>query len=248
MLHCADSMRAGERNSILDCHGLQTAVHDDILQSLLLSLWDVDESEPRIDQKSTPVDRRTRNRVLAQQARSADKEYVKFMLTELHTFTETFEMYADYITELKVDATGAVSGTLSVEQICVQNRSKVKILQDSDKFNAAEPRPEIPRKQRNRIHAQNSRKRKQDFMQDLTKQRDESWSTMQDVMQYTTALESDCSVLNDFDDTGAMLLQLTETRQRLLMRTSAHKQKYEELQCRLSYRAMLREKMRRGAL
>ena len=248
MLHCADSMRTGESKSILDCHELQTAMHDDLLQSLLLSLWDADVPEARIDRRSTPADKRSRNRVLAQQARSADKEYVDLMLKELHRFTETFEMYADYIAELKVDATAAVSSMLSLEEICAQNRTKIKILEESDKGSAAEPMPEIPRKLRNRIHAQNSRKRKHDFVEDLIKQRDESWTTMQEVMQYTTALESACSVLNDFDDTGTILLQLTETRQRLLMRTSAHKQKCEELQSRLSYRAMLREKMRRGAL
>jgi hypothetical protein len=38
------------------------------------------------------------------------------------------------------------------------------------------------------------------------------------------------------------LLQLTETRQRLLMRTSAHKQKYKELQTRMSFRTVHREK------
>jgi hypothetical protein len=74
------------------------------------------------------------------------------------------------------------------------------------------------------------------------KQRDESWCTMQDVMQHATALESACSVLHDFDDTGCLFLQLTETRQTLLMRTSAHKQKNDELQSASSYRKMCREK------
>ena len=247
MLHCADSMRGGDSKSV-DCHELQTAVHDDLLESLLLSLWDADAPEPRIDRPKTPADKRTRNRVLAQQARSVDKQYVDLMLKELHRFTETFEMYADYIAELKVDAAEAVNSMLNLEQICAQNRTKIKMLQESEKGSAAEPMPEIPRKQRNRIHAQNSRKRKHDFVEYLITQRDESWSTMQEVMQYTTALERACSVLNDFDDNGSMLLQLTETRQRLLMRTSAHKQQYEELQCRLSYRAIVREKMRRGTL
>jgi hypothetical protein len=100
----------------------------------------------------------------------------------------------------------------------------------------------MPTKERNRIHARSSRQRKQQFVQDLTKQRDESWSTIQDVMRYTTALESTCSVLHDFDETGYILLQLTETRQSLLMRTAAHQRKYDELQSRLSYRAMCREK------
>jgi hypothetical protein len=49
-------------------------------------------------------------------------------------------------------------------------------------------------------------------------------------------------VLHDFDDTGYVLLQLTETRQRLLMRTGAHKQKFEQLRTRASFRETLKEK------
>jgi len=49
-------------------------------------------------------------------------------------------------------------------------------------------------------------------------------------------------VLHDFDDTGYILLQLTETRQSLLMRSGAHERKYEELKSRAEYRALQREK------
>jgi hypothetical protein len=78
-------------------------------------------------------------------------------------------------------------------------------------------------------------------VQDLIMQRDDSWLTVQEAMHFTTALESACSVLHDFDDTGFVLMQLTETRQGLLMRTEAHKQKYEDLRSRSSYRKMCRE-------
>lgn len=242
MLHCTDNMRAGDSRSTFDCYELQAAVSDDVLQSMLLSLWDDDALEVRKDCRCAPADKRTKNRWLAQQARNADKEYLTLMLKELESFTETFEIYSDYTQELKLHATGAVTSTVSLEQICAESRINVAKLQEGDKCTAAEPMTEIPRRQRNRIHAQNSRKRKLDLLEDLIRQRDESWATFQDVMQHTTALESACSVINDFDDHGDTLLELTAARQRLLMRTSAHKQKCEELKCLLSYRAIYREK------
>jgi hypothetical protein len=100
----------------------------------------------------------------------------------------------------------------------------------------------VPTKDRNRIHAKTSRQRKRDYMHEVMKQRDESWSTLEGVVRYTADLESKCSVLHDFDDTGCILLQLTETRQRLLMRTNAHEQKHQELKSRMTYRIMHREK------
>lgn len=245
MLHFADSMQAGDGTSMLDCHELQEAIHDDLVHNLLLSMWDADALEPRIEETSAPADRKSKNRVSAQHARTADKEYVSLMLIELEALTETFEVYAAYITQLKVHATDAVDGMVSLEQIHAQNKLKIAMLQQSeqsDTVNSAPTLMGVPRKERNRIHAQKSRQRKQEFVEDLMKQRDESWSTMQDVMEYTTAVEGACSVLHDFDDTGYILLQLTETRQRLLMRTSAHKQKHEELKSRLAFRTMHREK------
>jgi hypothetical protein len=119
---------------------------------------------------------------------------------------------------------------------------KIAMLEQSDVATSVPELLGMSRKERNRIHAQKSRERKHKFVQELINQRDESWSTLQEVMEYTTALEGECSVLHDFDDTGYVLLQLTETRQRLLMRTGAHEQKFEELRTRASFREMLKEK------
>ena len=241
MLHFMDGMAAGDGSGILDCHELQESLHDDHVQSMLLSMWDADALEPRIDEPIAKPDRRTKNRLSAQQARIADKEYVNVMLAELERLTETFEMYADYITQLEVHAADAGDCMVRLGQMHAQNKSKIAVLQESS-------RPDVPTlmgmptKERNRIHARTSRQRKHQFVQDLIKQRDESWSTVQEVMQHTTALESACSVLYDFDDSGCVFLELTETRQTLLMRTGAHKTKCEELQSRSTYRAMQREK------
>jgi hypothetical protein len=245
MLHFADSMQAGDGSAMLDCHELQETMHDDLVHSMLMSMWDADALEPRIDAPSAPVDRKTKNRLSAKVSRMADKEYVNLMLAELESLTETFDVYAAYITQLKVHATDEVDSMVSLEQIHAQNKLKIATLRESEASDAANSAPTLmgmPRKERNRIHAQKSRQKKHEFVEDLIKQRDDSWTTMQDVMEYTTAVEGACSVLHDFDDTGCILLQLTETRQRLLMRTNAHEQKHQELKSRMTYRIMHREK------
>jgi hypothetical protein len=239
-LHFADGMQADDSTAILDCKELQDAVHHDFVHNLLLGMWDADAPEAG-DAPSAKTDRKTKNRLSAQQARLLDKQYASIMLTELEGLTDTFEMYTAYITQLKAHAVHAVDSMQRLEQMHAQNKIKIAILQEIE-CSAVPTLMGMPTKERNRIHARTSRQRKQQFVQDLTKQRDESWSTIQDVMRYTTALESTCSVLHDFDDTGYILLQLTETRQSLLMRTAAHQRKYDELQSRLSYRAMCREK------
>ena len=242
MLHFADAMHAGDGTGILDCHELQQALHDDLVQNLLLSMWDADAPEAGIDKPSAKMDKKTKNRLSAQQARREDKQYVKLMLAELESLTGTFEMYATYITQLKVHSADAVDSMLRLEQAHARNKSRIALLKSSDKVNSAPTLMGMPTKDRNRIHARTSRQRKHQFVQDLVMQRDDSWTTVQDVMQYTTALEGACSVLHDFDDTGFVLLQLTETRQSLLMRTAAHEQKHENLRSCSSYRKMCREK------
>ena len=241
LLHFADAMHAGDGTALLDCHELQQAIHDDLVHNFMLGMWDAHAPEPRIDKPSAKMDRKTKNRLSAQRARSADKEYVKLMLAELDILTETFELYVGYITQLKVHATKAVDSMAVLEDAHAQNKVQIAMLQPIDVANALPTLVGVPSRDRNRIHAQKSRARKQEYMQELIKQRDDSWSTLQGVMQYTAALESTCSVLHDFDDTGCILLQLTETRQRLLMRTGAHKRKYEELQSHLTYRAIYLE-------
>lgn len=241
-LHFGDAMQAGDSTAILDCHELHEALHEDFVQNLLLSMWDAEVPETGVDEPIQKTDRRSKNRMFAQQSRAADKLYVQLMLTELESLTETFEMYTAYITELKAHASDAVDSMQPLQEIHSRNKMKIAMLQQSDKAAAPPTLMGMPTKDRNRIHARTSRQRKNQFVQDLIQQRDESWSTMQDLMQYTTALERACSVLHDFDDTGYILLRLTETRQELLMRTGAHKQKYDELKSRSSYRAMHREK------
>jgi len=239
MLHSGDSLPAGDYTAILDCHDLQEAVHDHYMQSMLLSMWDADVLETRTEQLSEIKDKKTRNRLSAQLARAGDKEYVDLMLAELQNLTETFDVYAKYIMQLKVHATDAVQSTVNLEHIYAHN--KIVMPEQSDVAASEQELLGMSRKERNRIHAQKSRERKQKFVQDLIQQRDKSWSTLQEVMEYTTALEGACSVLHDFDDTGYVLLQLTETRQRLLMRTGAHKQKFEQLRTRASFRETLKE-------
>ena len=241
-LHFADGMQADDSTAILDCKELQDAVHHDFVHNLLLGMWDADAPAPSNDAPVTKTDRKTKNRLSAQQARLVDKQYANLMLKELDSLTDTFEMYTTYITQLKAHAGHAVDSMERLKQMHAQNKIKIAMLQHRETVSSPPTLMGMPTKERNRIHARSSRQRKQQFVQDLTKQRDESWSTIQDVMRYTTALESTCSVLHDFDDTGYILLQLTETRQSLLMRTAAHQRKYDELQSRLSYRAMCREK------
>jgi hypothetical protein len=239
--HFADGMQAGDSTAIVDCLELQDAVHHDFVHNLLLSMWDADAPEAG-DAPSAKTDRKTKNRLSAQQARLLDKQYASLMLTELEGLTDTFEMYAAYITQLKAHAVHAVDSMQRLEQMHAQNKTKIAMLQQRETVTSPPTLMGMPTKDRNRIHARTSRQRKQQFVEDLIKQRDESWSTLQDVMQYTTALESACRVLHDFDDTGYILLQLTETRQSLLMRSGAYERKYEELKSRAEYRALQREK------
>ena len=241
LLHFVDGMPACDATAILDCHELEQALHDGCVQNLLLSMWDTDSHEPHTEKPVAKADRRTQNRLSARESRAADKEFVHLIVTELEALTETFEKYAAYIRQLKVHASNEVDSIVCLEKMHAQNQVNIAKLQES-------PVPDAPTlmgmstKERNRIHARKSRQRKQQLVDDLIKQRDASWSTMQEVMQYTTALEGRCSVMHDFDDTGFILIKLTETRQMLLMRTAAHKQKCEELQCISSYRKMRREK------
>ena len=185
MLHFADGMHAGDSTAILDCHELQEAMHNDFVHNLLLGMWDADAPESCIDKPSAKIDRKTQNRLSAQRARLADKEYVKVMLTELEILTETFELYASYITKLKMHATDAVDSMASLEQVHAQNKVNIATLQEreeSDAVNSAPTLMGMPRKERNRIHAQKSRQKKLDFVKDLIKQRDDSWSSLQGVM------------------------------------------------------------------
>lgn len=239
-----EGMDANKFTTISECDDL-LAAHgyvEKILQSMSTEL----APEPRAGEPSAPLDRKTKNRLSAQAARAADKKYVSLMFTELEDLTKTFEAYTAYIKQLEVHATKAVESMTSRESLEKKHaQDKVKIMeivQQAQPTSGADTLFGVPTKVRNRIHAQSSRKRKYKFMQDLINQRDESWSTIKDVKEYTTALEGVCSVLHDFDDTGFILLQLTETRHGLLMRTSTHTQKYEELQSHLTFRALCREK------
>jgi hypothetical protein len=238
----AECMQAGDATLFLDCHDLQQALHEDIVQNLLLNMWDADAVDTRNEAESAPMDRKTKNRLSAQQSRATDKQYINLMLTELQSLTETFNMYTAYIKELKVHTADEVDSMERLEQTHAQNKSKIAMLQQSETCTSPPTLMGMPTKERNRIHARKSRQRKHQFLRDLMQQRDESWRTMQDVMEHTTALEGACSVLHDFDDTGYVLMQLTETRQRLLMRAAAHERKYDELKCRSTYRLKQREK------
>jgi hypothetical protein len=204
-------------------------VRNESVEKILLSIFYSDES------MSTKERRRDKNRQCAKEARDADKLYTERMLVELRELVETFGMYFNYITELK---RGGICGPeSSLEQRCSTHKTNLTLLQASEDDCCTENISMKSTKERNRIHAQKSRRKKNKFWQDMDRERDASFLTLTDVVEYTSALESSCSFLNDFNGLANNFGKLMEIRQRLFDRTCAHQDKYKELSSRLAFRA-----------
>jgi hypothetical protein len=229
----------------------QACDDDQFLESILLSFVDGDEDLPAMhtqlrDENVAPqtdtrqAKSRVRNKISAQQAREADRVYIDRMLVELQEMSETFQMYVEYIAQLKQQGSCAVESMPDFEECYATIKNKQDMLLKTEIGHSVPTLLGMTTKERNRIHAQKSRKKKELYAQDIIKHRDELWATLQDVMQHTEALEASSKLLNYFDEISNSLLGLTQARDRLFQRTCSHKRQYEELKSRLSYRAIHR--------
>ena len=213
---------------------------DTIVQNIMLSIWDGDA-----DTQTKALDRkdaiRARNRACARQGRESDRVYTELVLAELNSIAETLVTYASYIAELKLHGACAADCMHGLE-LCSTHAADIALVQRSDMRISAQALSGISIKERNRIHAQKSRCRKSHFLRDIIRQRDTSLSTVLELVQYTSTLESSCAVLNDFDAPATVFLTLTDVRQRLLQRVCRHSQQSETLKSALAYRATHRTK------
>lgn len=217
-------------------------IRDVDVENILLCMFDFDA-----DTQTKPANKketaRSRNRACAQLARDADRLFTELLFEELNNITETFEIYATYIGQLKSYTTAAECGR-DLELRCATHKRNMEQLQKHEVCNSPHTLTGISTKERNRIHAETSRDRKSKFVDDVIHERDASLITLRDVMTYTAALEGSCSILNNFDETGHDLLQLILVRQRLFQRTCTHTQQHETLQSRLSFRVVYRSSFR----
>lgn len=213
------------------------------VEQILLSMCNADTQTNHANRKEIV---RAKNRVFAQEARDADRMFIELLLVELSNIAETFEMYATYIAQLKSHATAAECGR-ELERRCFEHKQNIQKLQtcgDDSSRAQRRSRPTKTRKERNRESAEMSRYRKSKFVDDVMRERDASLITLRDVMKYTATLESSCSLLNDFYETGHDFIQLIQVRQRLFQRTCTHTQQCETLKSRLSFRVMYRSSFR----
>lgn len=214
------------------------------IEKILLSMYDFDA-----DAQTKPVNRKeafqARNRACAQQARDADRIFTELLFEELSNITETFEIYATYIGQLKGHVTAAECSR-DLELRCATHKRNIERLQKHEVCNSAHTLIGMTTKERNRIHAEQSRYRKNKFLQEMTDERDASLITLGEVMKYTTALESSCSLLTNFDETGHDFMELTLVRQSLFQRTCKHTQQQETLKSRLLYRVVYRSSFRQS--
>ena len=204
----------------------------DAVEDILLSMFYADES------MTTKERKRDKNKRCSQQGREADKLYTEQMLVELDALVETFGVYSTYIAALK--GHGICGPQSTFEQRSLTHKTNLAFLHASDNDNCSEAVTAKSTKERNRIHAQKSRRKKCQFWQKIEKERDESLLTLTEAVEYTTALESSCSFLSDFNDAVSDFSKLMEIRQRLFDRTCAHQDKYKELNSRLAFRTTYR--------
>jgi hypothetical protein len=204
------------------------------VENILLSMYD---GEPNTQAKplSKKETMQAKNRACAQRARDADRRFTELMFSELNDITETFDMYSAYIDLLKCHAE-TVACSRDLELLCLSHKKTIQQLKKHEPCNSMQTLFGMTSKERNRIHAETSRKRKSKLLQDLTHERNACMITLNAVMKYTTALEGSCSVLNNFDETGHAFMELALVRQRLFQRTCTHTQQYETLDSRLSFR------------
>ena len=211
------------------------------VEKILLSMCDFD------DTATTPANRKekcqAKNRACAQRARDADRKFAELLLAELENITETFETYATYIGHLKCHVEAAECSR-DVELRCAMHKTNIQKLQKHEVCHSPPKLIGISTKERNRIHAEKSRYKKMKFLQDITDERDACLITLSRVIEYTTGLESSCSLLNDFNDTGDAFMQLIQIRQKLFQRTCTHTQQHKTLKSRVSFRVVYRSNFR----
>jgi hypothetical protein len=187
---------------------------------ILLSMLDADESTP------TRKDvLRARNRACAQKARAADKLFIQLMQEELKEILETLELYATYTANLRMHSSCDTEAMHVFEQRHMTHKVNVSLLlmnECSEKDNPDASHQTLPT----------------EYMVDLTKERDESFLTLDHVMKYTTELESSCSFLEDLNE--YVSANLMEVRQKLFDRTCAHHDKYPQLESYLIFRGTYR--------
>jgi hypothetical protein len=209
-----------------------SVVREEAVEGVLLSMFYSDDS------MSVQERRRNRNRKCAQEARAADRLYTELMFVELGELVETLGVYCTYIAALERSSCGRVS---IFEQRSSTHKTNLALLQASEKDNCTEESISATSiKERNRMHAQKSRRKKSHFWQKIDRERDASLLTLKDAVEYTTSLESACSFLHDFNDHVCDFRKLMEIRQRLFDRTCAHHDKCKELSSRLAFRATYR--------
>lgn len=203
------------------------------VEDILLSMFYADASMTVKERK------RDQNKRCAQEGREADKLYTERMLVELGELVETFRLYSTYITELK--GRGICGPQSTFDQRSSSHKTTLALLQASDSANCSEALSAKSTKERNRIHAHKSRQKKCQFLQKIEKERDASLLTLKEAVEYTSALESSCSFLSDFNDAVQDLSRAMEIRQRLFDRTCAHQDKYKDFNSRLHFRATYRK-------
>lgn len=215
--------------------------YNDDVEQILLSMCDFDDTETK--PQNMKDKHRVKNRESAQRARDADRMFVELLLGELQNITETFETYSLYIEQLKCHVETAECNS-GLERQCVMHKTKIQQLQTREVSNSPRKLVGITTKERNRIHAEKSRYKKNKFLQDVTDERDACLFTLKQVIEYTTGLENSCSLLNDFNDTGDAFMQLIQIRQNLFQRTCTHTQQRKTLKSRASFRVAYRSNFR----
>jgi len=183
------------------------------------------------------------NRACAKQSRDADRMLVELLLVELNRITETFENYASYIGQLKCHAQVAECSR-DLDLRCLTHKTKILHLQKPDDSRSMPTLLGKTTKERNRIHAENSRRKKNNYLQDLLIERDASMKTLNEVIKYTTNLESSCTVLIDFYEISQTFMELMQVQQRLFERTCTHTRQQETLKSRLAFREVFRTNFR----
>lgn len=204
-------------------------------ESILLSIFDADD----VTKKDIV---RARNRASAKQARDADKLFIQLMLEELKEILETFDLYATYTAHLRMHVSHDAEGMHAFERRHMAHKANVARFLDND-CSEEPPACDLHHatgtiKERNRLHAQKSRRKRSHYIQNLVKERDESFLTLEKIVRYTTALESSCSFLNDLNE--YVSADMMEMRQKLFDRTCAHQDKFPQLQSHSTFRTTYR--------
>jgi len=240
------TLHTDQDNILMLSEMYESPLDDSFLQSILMTFGDEDvvgadmHTKTIDDKQESHMDTRlcksrVRNKLCAQQSREADRVYIDRMLVELADLSDTIRMYVAYIAQLKQHgACGEQSPDF--EQIFATIKHKQDEILETDKQTSIPKLLGMSTKERNRIHAQKSRKKKEMYVESLVKQRDDLWSTIREVKQHTTALEACSAVLNHFDETSNCLLGLTQARDVLFQRTCSHERQYEELRSRQCFR------------